>query len=255
MSTKTPTAQILEQHLNAYLDPHKIQEKAYNGIQVTNTGAITNIATAVSASLEAIEKAVALKAQALIVHHGIFRQNDSHPLTGITYKKIKLLMEHNIALLCYHLPLDAHQEIGNNWKAARDLELINLKPFAEYNGILIGVVGQLPEKLSFEVFKATAEQYYKRPAQAVKVKDPITSVAIVSGGADGFVAAAAQAGADCFITGRVDEPVWDSAHEHNISFLGLGHYGTETVGVKALADYLPKHFAVSCTFLKTANPF
>ncbi len=242
----------LSQYLNNLFSP--IEENAFNGLQVAGAGPIKTIATAVTASIEAIEKAAALQAQALIVHHGIFQKNESQPLIGNRYKKIKLLIDNNIALYAYHLPLDADREIGNNWKAAKDLGLQNLQPFLEYNKTLIGVIGAMPP-VPFEVLKQKVEQYYGATAASVKVKDTIRSVAIVSGGADRFVADAAQAGADCFITGRFDEPVWDAAHEEHISFLGLGHYATETVGVKALAEKLQEKFGIPCTFIKTDNPF
>ncbi len=252
MKSKEISVPELSQYLNSLLSP--IEENALNGLQVAGAGPINSIATAVTASVEAIEKAAALQAQALIVHHGIFLKNDAQPLIGNKYKKIKLLIDHNIALYAYHLPLDADREIGNNWKAAKDLGLQNLQPFLEYNKIPIGVMGTMPPA-PFEVFKQKVEHYYGATAAFVKVKDTIRSVAIVSGGADRFVADAAQAGADCFITGRFDEPVWDAAHEEHISFLGLGHYATETVGVKALAEKLQEKFNIPCTFIKTDNPF
>lgn len=254
MKQKNISLSELSSYLNNYLEISKFDENAYNGVQVANTAPITHVATAVTASLQAIEKAAQLKAQALIVHHGIFTKNSWHPLTDIQYKKIKMLIDHDIALLGYHLPLDAHQEIGNNWKAARDLGLQDLAPFGEYNKMIIGVKGSMAPT-SFEAFKQKAEKYYGNSAAVVKVKDPIASVAIISGGADKFVKAAAQAEADCFITGRFDEPVWDDAHENNISFLGLGHYATETIGVKALADHLQKKFDIPATFIKIENPF
>jgi len=244
----------LAKYLNEYIDPLKIEENTYNGIQVANSGTITKIATAVSASLEVIEKTAELKAQALIVHHGIFLKNESPVLTETKYKKIKTLIDNDIALLCYHLPLDAHRELGNNWKAAKDLGLSDLQPFVEYNNHMIGVRGSM-QSLSFDEFKKKVESYYGNKATAVKVKDTIKSVAIVSGGADRFVVDAAKTGADCYITGRVDEPVWDAAREENICFLGLGHYSTETVGVKALAEHLQQKFNIECAFIDTKNPF
>ncbi len=248
----------LAQHLDDYLQVNHFDEAAYNGIQVANTGPmaedITHIATAVTASLETIEQAAQLGVQALIVHHGIFRKQDTHPIVGVLYKKIKLLMEHNIALLAYHLPLDAHQEVGNNWHAARDLGMKDLQSFGQYGGHSIGVIGSIAPT-DFDVFKQKVEQYYRRPAQWVKIKDPIHTVAIISGGADRFIIDAAQVGADCFITGRVDEPVWDNAHEYGISFLGLGHYGTETIGPQALAGYIQKALGIPSEFIKTDNPF
>ncbi len=251
---KTLSTHELAIYLNELLHISSFNENAYNGIQVANTAPIKEIATAVSASLEAIEKAAALKAQVLIVHHGLFRKNDTHLLAGTRFKKIKVLIEHNIALLTYHLPLDAHQELGNNWKAAKDLGLADLKPFGVLSDMPIGVIGTSAPH-SFEEFRRQVEAYYGNTAAAVVVKDPIRSVAIISGGADKYIHDAALAGADCFITGRYDEPVYDAAHEENISFLGLGHYATETVGVKALAQHLQETFEVPCTFIKTENPF
>lgn len=244
----------LAQHLDDYLHINHFDEAAYNGIQIANTGNITNIATAVTASLETIEQAAQLGVQALIVHHGIFRKQDIHPIVGVLYKKIKLLMEHNIALLCYHLPLDAHQEVGNNWQAARDLGMKDLQSFGQCGGHALGVIGSIIPT-DFDVFKQKVEQYYNRSAQFVNIKDPISTVAIISGGADRFIIDAAEAGADCFITGRVDEPVWDNAHEYGISFLGLGHYGTEMVGPQALAGYIQKALGIPSEFIKTDNPF
>lgn len=245
----------LANYLNAFLDPNRIQESSPNGVLVANDMPIKKIATAVSASLETIEKAAVIEAQALIVHHGrIFSKNESCVITEIKYQKIKKLIRNNIALLSYHLPLDAHREIGNNWKAAKDIGMQNLQPFLEYEKHLIGVIGDI-KPTSFEQFKKQIETYYGNNSMAVKVKDSITKVAIVSGGADKFIKDAAKAGADCFITGRVDEPVWEDAHEYNISFLGLGHYATETVGPKALAENLQQKFGIECCFIDTGNPF
>jgi len=254
MSKDSISLKDLESYVSKLLNATQFDEKSYNGIQVANQGVVSKIATAVSASEETIRKAIELNVQALIVHHGLFRKTDPHPLVGPLYTKVKLLMDHNIALLGYHLPLDADQTVGNNWKAAKDLGVKECKPFLPYKTIPIGVVGEI-SATSFESLKQRVQEYYGRKADAVKVKDTIKTVAIVSGAADTCIKDAAQIGADCFITGRVDEPVWDHAHEFGISFLGLGHYATETVGPKALADALHKHFKISVNFIKTDNPF
>lgn len=240
--------------LDSYLDPLRMEDTAINGLQVSNSGTITKIATAVTASLEAIEEAADLGAQALIVHHGIFRKGDSYKITGTQYRKIKALIDNDIALLCYHLPLDAHVELGNNWKAAQDLGLKELQPFAYYYKTPIGVYGFF-DPLPFDDFKKKVETYYDHAAAFVKIKDIVSSAAIVSGAGEKSMKEAAQLGVDCFISGRFDEPVWDEAHEEHISFLGLGHYATEVVGVKALAHYLHKLYEIPCTFIKTDNPF
>lgn len=248
-------AKKLVSYLDTRLNATAFEDNAINGVQVANHGQISKIATAVSASLETIEMAAALCAQALIVHHGILKKEDGLlAIVDIQYRKIALLMQHNIALICYHLPLDAHRELGNNWKAARDLGLTDLQPFLELNKQSIGVIGSV-SPTSFQDFKANVERYYGRAAQAVRVKNIVTKVAILSGKADRCLKDAAAAGADCFITGTHDEPVWDHAHEEGISFLSLGHYTTEMVGPKALAEHLQTTFAIPCEFIKTQNPF
>ncbi len=244
----------LASHLNTFLDISSFEDKAINGIQIANEIPINHIATAVTSTLEAIEKAVALKAQALIVHHGIFCKGDGYQIVDTRYKKIKLLIENNVALLCYHLPLDAHQDIGNNWKAARDLGLQDLTPWFKYTNTTIGVIGSITPT-PFDEFIKKVEQYYGNRANKVKTKEIISSVGIVSGGAHKLIDDAVQAPVDCFITGTVDEPVWDIAHEKQISFLGLGHYATETIGVQALAEYLQATMHVQASFIKTDNPF
>lgn len=254
MGKKAISLTDLESYLNTYLNAKAFDEKAYNGVQVATSIPITKIATAVSTSIEVIEAAIQQEAQALVVHHGIFRKGDAHPLTGRLYEMVRLLMQHNIALLGYHLPLDAHQEVGNNWRVALDLGLQNCTPFLEYGGNHIGVVGEL-NALPFDQFREKVETYYDRPADAVQIHETVKKVAIVSGGADGFLNEAAAVGADCYITGRVDEKVWDDAHEYRVSFLGLGHYGTEVVGPRALAAVLQKQFAIPAVFIKTENPF
>lgn len=244
----------LTTYLDTLLDVQRFDEKAYNGLQVANNAPIKKVATAVTISKEVIAQAIKQDAQAIVVHHGIFRKGDAHPVVGRLYDYLQALITHNIALLGYHLPLDAHQEVGNNWRAAHDLGLTNCKPFCSLGNAHIGVIGQI-ETTSFYAFKKKVEAYYGREAHAVKIHDDVRTVGIISGGADAFIKEAAHAGADCFITGRVDERVWDDAHEYGVSFLGLGHYGTETVGPKALADAISNEFGIPTVFLKTNNPF
>ena len=244
----------LAYYLDAFIDPQNIDDTAFNGIQVANSTSISKIATAVTASIETIERVAQAGAHALIVHHGIFKKKGMGPILGNVYKKLRLLIKYDIALLCYHLPLDAHQEIGNNWKAAKDLGLYNLQPFAKYGPFHIGVIGEI-DSLGFADFQKKVESYYENTAHAIKVKDPIQKIVIVSGAGEKSIRDAANAGADCFITGRVDEPVWDAAHEDNISFLGLGHYTSEIVGVKALSDHLRNALEIESIFIKTQNPF
>lgn len=246
------TTRNLVDHLDTFLDPDKMADFGPNGVQIINQGPLTKIATAVSPTLDVITEAVKLKAQALVVHHGL---KDIFPLKDeILYKKVQLLMLNNIALIRYHLPLDAHQELGNNWKAAKDLGWQNLEPFGLYEGRLIGVRGTIRPR-SIAYFAADLEAYYGNKALVAPAKEEIASVALVSGGAHKWINEAVAAGVDCFVTGTCDEPSWDIAFEQKISFCALGHVATEKVGPKALATYLAQKFSIETTFIDSVNPF
>lgn len=244
----------LIEKLDLELFPRSFDDVCPNGIQISNTGTITKIATAVSANLETIEKAVALQVNALIVHHGIFLKNELPTIEGTKYKKIKLLIENNIALICYHLPLDAQQVFGNNWRAARDLGLEKLVPFADYKGAAIGVQGSIGPK-SCQQFKEILESYYQHPAYAAQGKKEIRTVAIVSGSGHKYLKEAALKKIDCLVTGSFDEPAWDIAHEEGIAFFALGHTATEKVGPRALADFLRNELQIESYFIDTENQF
>jgi len=249
-----PTALELTKHLSELLDPHRMPDVCPNGLQVDNTGPLSKIATAVTVTHETITKAADIGAEALIVHHGLFRTNNTTIIVDGLYKKMKLLIECNIALVCYHLPLDAHHELGNNWRAARDLGLTKLEEFCVLNNTAIGAIGEIPSTHALD-FQQKLETYYGNTAQAVITRDPIRRVAIVSGNSNKFFKMAITAGADCFVSGTIDEPVWDLAHEEQVTFFALGHNKTETVGVKALAEYITNHLKIPATFISTNNPY
>lgn len=250
--SKNLNIESLSRFLNQLLDPTVINDFGPNGLIIPNEGAITKIATAFSPSLEIIDKAAQLGAQALITHHGL---QDIFPITSHTmYKKIKTLITNNIALLRYHLPLDAHQDLGNNWKAAKDLGWKNLEYFGECQGSLIGVRGSFAP-VSTDDFVSILEKYYGNKALVAAGKKTISSAALISGGAHKYINQAVQAGVDCFITGTADDPAWDIAHEEKIVFCALGHAATEKVAPKALALYLEKTYAIETHFIDTENQF
>jgi dinuclear metal center YbgI/SA1388 family protein len=249
---QTITAYSLTRDLDQLLDPTGMSDFGPNGLIIPNEGAITKIATAFTPSLEIIEKAAQLGVQALITHHGL---QDVFPITSPTmYKKIKTLITHNIALLRYHLPLDAHQDLGNNWKAAKDLGWQNLEYFGECQGSLIGVRGTFAPVSTTE-FVAKLEKYYGNNALVAAGKTTIASAALISGGAHKYITQALHSGVDCFITGTTDDPAWDIAHEEKIVFCALGHAATEKVGPKALVAYLKKRYGIEAHFIDTANQF
>lgn len=237
-------------HLNDYLQAGQFQDYCPNGLQVEGKQHISRVATAVSASEHILSQAAEKKVDLLIVHHGIFWNKDPYVIIGPKKRKLKILMDHQISLAAYHLPLDAHHEVGNNWKAAIDLGWTDLEPFEA-----IGVRGKF-KKQSREDFQKSLESYYgQKAAVAFGGKEQVETCALISGGAYRSIDCASQAGLDCFVTGNFDEPAWHMAHEGDINFFALGHAATEKVGPRSLADYLRRVLNLDAFFLDELNPF
>lgn len=249
------TLQDLFQHLQQLLSPEDFSDYCPNGLQVEGKKEIEKVCFAVSASLATIEEAVKKEADALIVHHGIFWQKDPYVIVGTKRKKIELLLKNKTSLLAYHLPLDAHPRVGNNWKAAFDLGMDELQPFYSLGKKALGVKGTIAPT-SVKDFTKKLEAYYGHPAHvALGGKKEVRSAAIISGGAHRYIDQAADEQIDCYITGSFDEPIWDIAHERKINFFALGHYSTERVGILALMAEVQKQFRLSCEFIDLFNPF
>jgi dinuclear metal center YbgI/SA1388 family protein len=249
------TLQDLFQYLQQLLSPADFSDYCPNGLQVEGKKEIKKGCFAVSASLATIHEAVQKQADVLIVHHGIFWQKEPSVIVGTKKDKLELLLRNKMSLLAYHLPLDAHPRIGNNWKAAFDLEMNHLQPFHFMGKTPLGVKGTF-RPISVTEFQSKLEKYYGRAAQVVLGgKQEISSAAIISGGGHRYLEQAADENVDCFITGSVDEPVWDIAKERQINFFALGHYCTEKVGILALMAELQKQFKISCEHIDLFNPF
>lgn len=245
----------LQRYLNELLQAQGLTDYCLNGLQVQGEREVRHIATAVTASLATIEAAVEAGVQALVVHHGIFWNGDSLAIIGRKRDKIRLLLDNGISLFAYHLPLDLHQEFGNNWKAARDLGWTELQPFGKFGNMAIGVKGKFPA-ISREEFCKYLEAYYQHPAHcAMGGKKIVQTVALISGGAHKNILEAVSENIDCFITGSFDEPVWHQAFEEQINFFALGHSATERVGPQAIGKHLQQHFGVECQFIDLPNPF
>lgn len=241
--------------LRIFLSSDLFKDSCPNGIQVEGKSEIKKVGTAVSANLQTLEAAVERGVDALVVHHGLFWNGDSFPVVGSKFKKLKFLIENQLSLLAYHLPLDAHREVGNNWRAAHDLGWVDLQPFGKYNGIEIGVRGSFASR-SIDSFVKQAEDYYEHTAMvALRGKKMVKSAALISGGAYKEVKGAAEAEVDCFITGNYDEPAWGMAYEEGIHFLALGHAATERIGPRALAAHIQQAWGLESQFIDVDNPF
>lgn len=244
------TLQDLCAYTDEMLDEDWGRDFCPNGLQIEGKKEIRSIATAVSASVEAIEKAASMSVDLLAVHHGIFWKNIEPRIQGPMKKKVQTLLNSDISLIAYHLPLDHHHEIGNNWLAAKEMGWKNLKAFDAY-GVQGEVEGITPEKLLEQL-----ESFYSHKAHhAPSSKKEIRKIALVSGGAHWSLKKAIEEGVDAFITGSFDEPMWHMAKESNTDFFALGHSATEEIGVKRLGEHLSEKFDLSHTFIESDNPF
>jgi dinuclear metal center YbgI/SA1388 family protein len=218
-----------------------------NGLQVENNGIVTKIAAAVDGSLATIKKAVELKADLLIVHHGLF-WGASHPWTGKRYTTIRLLIENNLAVYSSHLPLDAHPQFGNNAQLAKALGLRQLKPFFVEKGQAIGFQSraQIPR---LELEKRLANVLRLEPKVIPGGPEVCRNIGIVTGGAGDELRKAHEEGVDTFITGEGRHWTYALAEELGVNVFYGGHYATETFGVKALAALLSEKFNLPWEFI------
>ncbi len=241
------------QKLVAYLDDclrtKQIKDSSVNGLQVAGAAEVTRVAFAVDARLAAFTQAAEWGAQMLVVHHGLF-WSEVQPLTGIHYRRIRTLIEGNLALYASHLPLDAQPEIGNNAELARVLGLRRRVPAGEVHGALIGVGGTLPRPTALDALAARLAAATGCPT--VRVVDsgkPARRVACVSGGAADMARQFAADGYDTYVTGEVSHSGLIVIEELGINVIFGGHYATETLGLKALAGRLQKRFGLATRFI------
>jgi dinuclear metal center YbgI/SA1388 family protein len=246
--------------LDRLLEPARFDDYGPNGLQVPGAAEVTTVATGVSAHLELFERAAAEQAQLLLVHHGIFWGSNIGPIDTQLKHRLKVLFDADIALAAYHLPLDAHPQLGNNALIARalaaDTGASELEPFALHHGEPIGFVA------TFDGSGIAARDLFTR-VRAITAREPLVfdagpptvrRVAIVSGGGADYLADAAAAGADALLTGEVAERDMAQAREHGLHLIAAGHYATETFGVKALGGHLAERFGIRHVFIDVPNP-
>ncbi len=246
----------LESYLNDILHVANIPDESLNGLQVEGREEIRIVAFAVSACEEAFVKAADARADAIIVHHGLFwKKNGVEQVKGMLRRRLAALIRNDINLFAFHLPLDAHPQLGNNAKAAQDIGLGNIEPFCDYHGTLIGYRGSLQEPKELGTVVQMLEKYYGHEAILLPFgKKDITTVGIVSGGAPYEVRQAAESGLDLYVTGEAAEPVYYMARELGINMASFGHYATEKIGVTALMNHLREVHGLETVFIELGNP-
>ena len=243
-----PTTDLIG-HLDALLKPAEFDDYGPNGLQVPGKDAVGTLVTGVSASIELFERAIEHNADLVLVHHGLF-WGETGPVDAQLKRRLKLLFDHDLALAAYHLPLDAHPEVGNNALLAGAIGATEPEPFAG-----VGVRARLPEiapeELRARVREATGG---REPLAFLAGPDPVRTIGIVSGAAARSLDDAVAQGLDAFVTGEPREPVMNDAREAGIHFLAAGHYATETFGVRALGERLAAEFGIRHLFADIPNP-
>ncbi len=239
---------------DALLEPERFKDYGPNGLQVEGRGDIKKIVSGVTACLALIEAAVAVQADAIFVHHGLFWRGHDGRITGWLRQRLGLLMQHNINLYAYHLPLDAHAELGNNAQLGKQLGFTAQGRFGEQQ---LGWLGQAPAAVmaSPQALASHIEAALGRPVTLVAGRSgPLQRVAWCSGGAQGYFEEAIAAGVDVFVTGEISEPQAHYARECGVSFIACGHHASERYGAPAVAAHVAAQHGLEHQFIDIDNP-
>jgi len=244
----------LTKYLVNYLKAEDFKDYCPNGLQVEGKSNIKRIVTGVSASVDLFKKAIKEKADTILVHHGLIWNFERPVYAGSYRERVRLLIENNINLYGFHLPLDAHPEVGNNAQIAKLLGLKSVEPFGDYKGQLIGFKGKTKKVKKEKFFKQIESLVKKEPLIFPYGPEQISTVGIISGGAQKEFSQAISAGLDIYITGEVSEYVLHMAKEDKVHFISAGHHATEQFGVKALGDHIKEKFKVDVQYIDIPNP-
>ncbi|MDW5444040.1 Nif3-like dinuclear metal center hexameric protein [Polaromonas sp. SM01] len=259
MTTSFPAhRQAVLQALDMLLQPERFKDYGPNGLQVEGKAEVRKIVSGVTASLALIEAAVAAQADAIFVHHGLFWRGQDGRVTGWMKQRLALLLAHDINLYAYHLPLDAHPELGNNAQLGRQLGLRADRYFGENNLGFLGCRSDPAAGAGFDSAEQLAEhikQALNRPVVLVgRPQAAIKNIAWCSGGAQGYFEAAIAAGADAFITGEISEPQAHYAREMGVAFIACGHHASERYGAPAVAAHVAAQLGLDHEFIDIDNP-
>ncbi len=239
-------------HVYGLLNIEQFKDYAPNGLQVSGSDCVKKIVTGVTANLALLEAAAKADADMVIVHHGYFWPNEDPCIVGMKKRRIQCLLAHEMSLLAYHLPLDAHPELGNNAQLAKKLGFVQSGTTGK--GDLVAF-GELSQTLSAKALVAlVGEQLTRAPLLLGPDGKQVKKVAWCTGAAQNYIQSAIDIGADAFISGEVSEQTTHIANENDIVYLAAGHHATERYGVMALGAYLAKEFNIEHKFIDIDNP-
>jgi dinuclear metal center YbgI/SA1388 family protein len=242
----------LDAYLDQYLDVAKFRDYSPNGLQVEGKAAVERIVTGVTASLELIERAIEARADAVLVHHGYFWRGEDPRIVGVRRRRIARLIEHDLNLYAFHLPLDAHAEVGNNAALARVLGLATEGRGGEHD---IVFHGRPDAELTLAELAARIETRLARAPLVIGDSARIVRrVAWCTGAAQAYLEEAVRLGVDAYITGEASEQTVHLARESGVAFIGAGHHATERYGIQALGAHLAQLFGLQHLHIDCPNP-
>lgn len=242
----------IETHLQTLLDVGRFRDYGPNGLQVEGKAEVLKIVSGVTASLALIEAAIEAKADAILVHHGLFWKGHDGRVTGWLKARLEKLLVHQVNLFAYHLPLDAHGELGNNAQFGARLKLVADARFGDQD---LGFIGTPAQPLTVAALAALLQFRLGRAATVVEGDGrPLRRVAWCTGGAQGYFEAAIAGGADAFITGELSEPQAHYARETGVAYFACGHHASERYGAPAVAAQVAQQFGLEHQFIDIDNP-
>ena len=240
---------------NTEMQPERFKDYGPNGLQVEGKADVRKLVSGVTASRALIDAAIAAKADAIFVHHGLFWRGQDGTITGWMKERVKRLLAHDINLFAYHLPLDAHPTLGNNAQLGQRLGLTAVRRFGDQD---LGFLGQRIDGEVFadaDVLQWQLEHVLNKPVVKVgQARAAIEKVAWCTGGAQGFFESAIAAGAQAFITGEISEPQAHLARECGVVFYACGHHATERYGAPAMAAHVAAQLGIAHEFIEIDNP-
>ncbi len=250
----TKVSQIIT-YCDELLNPTEFKDYAPNGLQVEGRPDVKVIVSGVTATQMLIEKAITLNADMLLVHHGYFWKGEDARLIGMKGRRVKALMQNDINLVGYHLPLDAHPQLGNNAQLAKVLGLQNIQVKGQGYAKGLLFTGELPEAVNADRLSQHLFDCLQRQPMHIAAGDkPIKTLAWCTGGAQGFIGQAEALGVDAYISGEISEKTTHEARESGIHYFAAGHHATERYGVLALGERLADQFALEHHFIDIDNP-
>lgn len=253
--THTLSPKALTGILDALLSADEFKDHCPNGLQVDADTPIHTVVTGVTACQALIDEAIKLKAQAILVHHGYFWKGEPEPLTDMKGKRIRALLQNNLSLLAYHLPLDAHPMLGNNALLAKALDLTITGALYPEQKHPVGNIA-ICEAITPSVFAKKIGKILNRTPLHIDTGDdtPLTKIGLCTGAAQDMIEQAYQMGCQAFISGEISERTTHTARELGVHYYAVGHHASETFGVKALGEYLANEHNLTVEFVEVDNP-